>query len=251
LAIKLFSFLSRRSGVDVETFQRSWRDDYAAGLGAQPAFRAGVLRYEQNHRIAKDYERTRDPSEHDSSFDGVAVLWFESEAAFSTFANDAALRAWSEEAAAPFLDVAATRWLLTREPDVIVDRPQGRERAGAKLISVFRRNPRLDLQAFRTHWREKHGPLYVDVPALAHDILAYDQNPRIDADYERDEPNAPGYDGVTEQWFESLDAFSDSLRLPENRELVAPDVGRLLDHTAIEFLMTEWPQGALGSSTAG
>ena len=116
------------------------------------------------------------------------------------------------------------------------------------MISVFRRNPRLDRGAFRTHWREKHGPLYVDVPALAHDILAYDQNPRIDADYDRDAGGAPGFDGVTEQWFESLQAFSDSLRLPENRELVGPDVAHLLDPTAIEFLMTEWPQPPVGSA---
>ena len=250
MAVKLFSFLSRRAGVDADAFQRVWGDEYGPALVEQPVFRDAVLRYEQNHRLAADYDRARDPSEQTSSFDGVSVLWFESFAAFEAFAGAPELRRWSEARAGAFADVSATRWLVTREPDVIVDLPEGRARAGAKLISVFRRNAALDREAFRAHWRERHGPLYVDVPALARDVLAYDQNPRLDADYERDTPDARGDDGVTEQWFESLDAFAASLRLPENRDRVGPDVAHMLDVSCIEFLMTRWPQPALGEVAA-
>ena len=246
MAVKLFSFLSRGADVDVESFHRTWGNEYGPELAEQPVFRDAVLRYEQNHRLAADYERARDPSEQTSSFDGCSVFWFESFAAFEAFSGDPELRRWSEARSGTFLDRSMTRWLVTREPDAIVDLPEGRERAGAKLLSVFRRNPALDREAFRSHWRERHGPLYVDVPALARDVLAYDQNPRLDADYDRDAPGAPGDDGVTEQWFESIDAFTASLRLPENRKLVGPDVAHLLDTSCIEFLITGWPQPAFG-----
>ena len=44
------------------------------------------------------------------------------------------------------------------------------------------------------------------------------------------------YDGVTEQWFESIERFQ-SLSEPEQKTLVEPDVAYMLDPAGTHFIM--------------
>ena len=93
-------------------------------------------------------------------------------------------------------------------------RPETR-RGRAKMLCILRRNAALDLDTFHDHWLHHHGGLFQDIPELREPLLGYDQNHGL-----RD-PDA-AFDGVTEQWFESLDTFVKSLSVPAVTEQGEP-----------------------------
>ena len=112
--IKLICLLKRRPGMAPEEFHRYWRDQHGP-LVASTKSASHVLRYEQNHRPLADY------GPGDEGFDGVAEQWFASAEAFnaSLREDDYALI----EADIPrFLDTTSLVFLLTEEPDVVIDR---------------------------------------------------------------------------------------------------------------------------------
>lgn len=233
--IKILCFLSRRPELSRDEFHAHWRDVHAPLFADTPELRRHLVRYEQNHRLDDDYRRDRSRGESkDGGRDGVAVQWFESLEAFAAMQAEPAY----QEIVAPdedrFIDRASIRWIVAGEEDVIYDDPQAREAAPVKLLSIFRRSAALSREVFHQHWLEHHGGLFRDVPELRRDVISYTQNHRLASDYARD---PEGADGVTEQWFESLQRFVDSLREPKTIELVQPDVAYMLDGPSIEFMM--------------
>jgi uncharacterized protein (TIGR02118 family) len=113
--IKLFAVVRRKSGMSPEEFHAHWRDVHAP-LVAGSQSGSHVLRYERHPRPLDDYGR---PGTCD--VDGVTVQWFSS-------AEDyyASLREpdYADIAAdvATFIDTEDLTWLITEEPDVVVDR---------------------------------------------------------------------------------------------------------------------------------
>ena len=59
------------------------------------------------------------------------------------------------------------------------------------------------------------------------------------------DPDA-AFDGVTEQWFESLDSFVESLAAPSFADVVSPDVAYMLDPASINFIMAGRPTVVIG-----
>ena len=118
--------------------------------------------------------------------------------------------------------------VVTRIGNVIVKPAGGAPNAGMSLICILRHNPALTLPEFHDHWLHHHGPLFQDIPELYDPLLGYEQNHGIDL------PDAE-YDGVTQQWFESLEAWVKSLEAPlaprhrraRHRLLPRPRVDRL------------------------
>jgi hypothetical protein len=76
--------------------------------------------------------------------------------------------------------------------------------------------------------------MYQNVPALRKPLLAYDQNHGLDL------PGAQ-FDGLTEQWFETIGDFLGTLEVPEQSELVEPDVAYFLDPAGIQFILSGPP----------
>jgi uncharacterized protein (TIGR02118 family) len=106
-----------------------------------------------------------------------------------------------------------------------------------KLICFVRRRPGMSPEEFHAYWRERHGPLVASTKSGGH-CLRYEQNHRAAADYARDED---GFDGVTEQWFGSLEDFYDSIREPDFAEIEA-DMPKFLDTDRLAFVLTEEPE---------
>lgn len=243
--IKLICFLKRNPALTVDQFQDHWRHVHGRLFAETPEIRRYIGRYEQNHRLDADYRRERHSGEvADTGFDGVTVIWYETLADFEAMVADPVYRALVVPDEQRLLDTAQNCWLIAAEPNVIVDKPGGRRRAQAKLLSIFCRAPALGVDEFHRHWREHHGGLFSNVPELNRDILAYDQNPRLPQDYTLAPERA--YDGVTEQWFESLDRFVESLSEPKQKELVEPDVAYMLDPARIHFIMSAPPEVIIG-----
>jgi uncharacterized protein (TIGR02118 family) len=128
--------------------------------------------------------------------------------------------------------------VVTEDPDVIVSTPR-RDDAGAKMLCILRRNPALDLDTFHEHWLTHHGGLFQTIPELTDPLWGYDQNHGL-----RD-PDA-AFDGVTEQWFESLDSFVESIAVPAHSEIVSADVAYMLDLASINFVMAGKPTVVIG-----
>jgi uncharacterized protein (TIGR02118 family) len=108
-----------------------------------------------------------------------------------------------------------------------------------KLVCFFRRKPGLSAADFHRHWLDDHGSLIAETPELARHLVRYEQNHRLDWDYERDDPAAPGFDGATIQWLESMDSFGGFVREAKYRQLIAPDEERFIDRPSITLLFTD------------
>ena len=65
-------------------------------------------------------------------------------------------------------------------------------------------------------------------------LLGYEQNHGLDL------PDAT-YDGVTQQWFGSLEEWARSLEAPAHRDVVGPDVDSFLDPESIHFVLAAPP----------
>ncbi|MEO5839412.1 MAG: EthD domain-containing protein [Acidimicrobiales bacterium] len=237
--IKVLAFIRRLPGMTPDEFHTYWRDVHAPRFAESPELAPYFRRYELNHRLERDYARERHPGEvAGPQWDGVAVQWFDSLESFREFAAHPA----REEITAidqPRFRALETASVITHEPSVIVDKPGGRERAGLKLICILRRNRALELPEFHEHWLRNHGGLFQNIESLNAPLLAYDQNHGLDL------PGAE-FDGVTEQWFTSMDDWISSLDAPEHTTVVEPDVAYMLDPPSIQFILSGPPTVVIG-----
>jgi uncharacterized protein (TIGR02118 family) len=106
-----------------------------------------------------------------------------------------------------------------------------------KLIFCLRRLPHLSLAEFQDYWLNTHGPL-VRSHAKTLRIRRYVQSHTLD------EPNLqsalaasrnaePGYDGVAELWWDSIEDFAGSNATPEGRAAaleLLEDERKFIDH---------------------
>lgn len=238
MGIKVFSFIARRPGTSPEEFHSYWRDVHAAHIAAQPDWARYLRRYELNHRMGEDHGRDRAPGEMEGlEFDGVAVWWLDSLEDFQTLTSNPEFLAWAEADAPKFRD-ARYATVITEDESVIVDSSK-RHQAGLKLSCILHRNPDLDLDTFHHHWLNNHGGLFQNVAELRDPLWGYHQNHGIGG------PDAD-YDGVTEQWFEGLGPWLESLTVAAHHDQVEPDVAYLLDPTKLHFVLSGQPTVVIG-----
>jgi uncharacterized protein (TIGR02118 family) len=103
-----------------------------------------------------------------------------------------------------------------------------------KLICFVKRKPGMSPEDFHRYWRERHGPLVASTKSGSY-ARRYEQNHRALSDYG---PDDDGYDGVTEQWFESREAFLQSIQEDDYR-LIDDDMKEFLDTSALVWMLTD------------
>ena len=112
-----------------------------------------------------------------------------------------------------------------------------------KLTCLLRRKPGMSPEEFHTYWRERHGPLVASTRSGSH-VLRYEQHHRPLDDYGTAEAGAPAaqgsgtYDGVTEQWFSSMEEYNAHIA-EEDFAAVWADLENFLDTDRLEFVLTE------------
>jgi uncharacterized protein (TIGR02118 family) len=111
-----------------------------------------------------------------------------------------------------------------------------------RLTCLLRRKEGLSPAEFHAHWREVHGPLIAASRSGSH-VVRYEQHPRALEDYAGDDD--PGFDGVTVQWFESLDAYRAHMAEPDFPD-VWVDIESFLDTDRLHFILTEHPRVVMG-----
>lgn len=106
-----------------------------------------------------------------------------------------------------------------------------------KLTCLVRRKPGMSPEEFHAYWRDRHGPLVISTRHGGH-VLRYEQHHRPLDDYGPEDDG--GYDGVTEQWYESMDAYRASLGEDDFPKVWA-DLSEFLDVDRLAFVLTEEP----------
>ena len=100
-----------------------------------------------------------------------------------------------------------------------------------KLVSVLRRRPDLDVEAFQRHWLDVHAPLVARLPGLRR----YVQCHTLLSGYRKLTPAA---DGVAELWFDDTDALR-ALRGRAELAAVEADEGNFIDGTRHDRLFID------------
>ena len=235
--IKLICFVKRHPSLSVEEFHDHWRGRHARLIRDTPGVADRVVRYEQNHRCAEDYERGGD-------FDGVAIQWFDSMDDFVAMVADPEYQARVAPDERSLLDLDGIVWILTEREEVVVSGPEERNEPVIKLVCMVKRRPGMSIDDFHRHWRTVHSPLNCDTPSIARYFVRYERNHRTFADYDR--PGASEFDGTAVEWYPSLQAFHDMIREPAYREVIYPDEERFLDRDHLLWLLTEKEETIIG-----
>jgi uncharacterized protein (TIGR02118 family) len=114
-----------------------------------------------------------------------------------------------------------------------------------KLVYAVAARPDIDSAEFHRYWLEEHGP---KVRSVAESIgaLRYVQSHTLDTPINRamQESRAmPGhYDGITEVWFESLEALQRAMETPAGADamkMLVEDEHRFIDMPRSTVFMTE------------
>ncbi len=228
--IRRFQFLRRAAGMAPEAFHATLAERHRSLIAHRPDLLGGVLGWELLHRLPEDYARERHQAELvDAPWDALSVVDLEGLEVLAGFERRLAEGEIAEGIGA--LLAPGRIGVVTAAPTIIVSRPGGTQAAGLRLSAIVRRNRALAPAEFHRHWREHHGGLYRNVPALADPVFAYEQNHGLD----RPEDT---HDGVTEQWFASLATWIDSIGVPEQSAMVEPDVAYFLDAGATAYLLS-------------
>jgi hypothetical protein len=74
-------------------------------------------------------------------------------------------------------------------------------------------------------------------------VVRYEQHPRPLSDYAGDDD--PGFDGVTVQWFESMEAYRAHMAEPDF-PVMWEDIETFLDTDSLHFVLTEEPHVVMG-----
>lgn len=119
-----------------------------------------------------------------------------------------------------------------------------------RLTAMLRRNPALSAEEFHVHWRDVHAALIRSVPGIERWVVRYEQHPRA-PDRAGSWTGSEGYDGVTVQWFRSLEDFEAMIGDPEYRRIVGPDEQHLLDLANSVYLLTEEPRVIIDGPVVG
>jgi EthD domain len=237
--VKRFVFVKRKAGLTSAEFHDHWRERYAPQLAERPELRRHLTRLELHHRLDGDDTRARsDLGVADAGYDGVAVLWAPSLSELDGLIAEPAFQEL-QATEGPRFRAPQIAQVITRTPDIIVGPPGGAPEAGMSMLCILRRKAGMSLDEYHDHWLNRHGPLFQDIAELRDPLLGYEQNHGLDL------PGAE-YDGLTQQWFHSLEAWIELLGVPSVREVVDPDVASFLDPAGIAFVLAGPPTVVIG-----
>lgn len=179
--------VKRRPGLDVDAFQRHWREVHGPIVAAIP----GLRRYVQNHPRPGAY-RHGEPV-----FDGVAELWVDDKDALRSMADTPQFAA--AKADEPnFIDTAALIELVVDE-HVIKPGAAPSHDGAVKSIGFVRFRADLEPAEAQRYWREVHGPIAADIDVLRR----YVQNHVRLGAYRHG--RRPSWDGMAMTWFDSIE----------------------------------------------
>jgi uncharacterized protein (TIGR02118 family) len=111
--IKLIVVVKRNAAMSPAEFHHYWRTEHAKKVNSIAATAKYVRRYVQAHILDSEY------AAGEPAFDGTAELWFDSVAGKDAFYSDPEYLAIVNPDERVFADMSLSRFLVTREEDVV------------------------------------------------------------------------------------------------------------------------------------
>jgi uncharacterized protein (TIGR02118 family) len=106
-----------------------------------------------------------------------------------------------------------------------------------KLTCLLRRKDGMTPEDLHAYWRDRHGPLVVSTKSGSH-VIRYEQHHRALSEYGAEDDGS--FDGVTEQWFASMDEYTAHIAEKDFADVWA-DLPNFLDVSRLTFILTEEP----------
>jgi len=105
-----------------------------------------------------------------------------------------------------------------------------------KFTILLKRKPALTQAQFVDHHKNVHAPLFTSIPVVKDTVRRYVQEHAIDVAL----PGMPPvkYDGITELWFDDVEALARCFSDPEYLARVRPDEEAFLDLHACDFVVS-------------
>ena len=193
--IKVMSAFKRKTGMDVDAFQKYWLDVHAPFVKKLP----GLRRYVQNHTLVSGYKRV------EPAVDGVAELWFDNSDALRQLAGNEALRL-AQNDRAEFIDEASYREVVTED---VVIKDGAIPADGVKNIELVLRKKGIQPTEFHRYWIEHHGPLGASIPQIHRYVQSHMRSVAYEGGKE------PVLDGFALTWFDNTQAMRDAATTDE------------------------------------
>ena len=108
-----------------------------------------------------------------------------------------------------------------------------------KLTCLLKRREGMTPAEFQAYWKDNHAALIANTQIGSH-VIRYEQNPRPLSDYRSDDDRS-GYDGVTVQWFASMDEYNAHMNEVDSPKMFE-DIPKFLDPDRLDFVLTEEPR---------
>ena len=105
-----------------------------------------------------------------------------------------------------------------------------------KFTILLKKRPDLTEDEFVAHHRNVHAQLFMSIPVVKQTVRRYVQQHTIPADLPGLPP--PKYDGITELWFDDVEAIARCFSDNEYLEKVRPDEESFLDLQACDFIVS-------------
>ncbi len=105
-----------------------------------------------------------------------------------------------------------------------------------KFTILLVRKPGLTHEQFVQHHKGVHAALFTSIPVVRDTVRRYVQQHSIPADLPGLPPSR--FDGVTELWFDDVDALARCFSDAEYLQKVRPDEASFLDLHACEFIVS-------------
>ena len=106
-----------------------------------------------------------------------------------------------------------------------------------KFTILLTRKPSLTHAQFVEHPRDKHAALFMSVPVVKATVRHYVQQHALPIEL----PGMPPvkYDGITELWFDDVEAIGRLFSDPEYLERIRPDEASFLHLEGCDFIVSE------------
>lgn len=105
-----------------------------------------------------------------------------------------------------------------------------------KFTILLNRNPSLSHDEFVDYHKHRHAPLFLSMPVVADTVRRYHQQHALPVEL----PGLPPvkYDGITELWFDDVEALARCFSDADYLAQIRPDEEKFLDLHGCDFIVS-------------
>ena len=232
----MFALLHRaKRHPDRKSFRKHWHQQHGPIISGTPALRKHIAFYEQ-HPALDEADMAAIDGPFDREIDGYAFQQFGSMDSFFNLATEPMYREVLAPDEKKLLNMDRLEFILCEENQDVFGVTSG----PIKVTGLLRPAEGLEAAEFFDRWTSIHAELVREHAGPK--LLGYRQWLRSDSDNLTDKK----YQGVAEQWFESIDALQAFRGSDGYQQHIAADAQTLLSRES-KIIITQTPIGVIAS----